>query len=352
MDFVAEDIGDSEIEFSASPLYNETLDETGFEYIFEVNGENGYALIEQVQVGENFYYEVEELSYNGVSPFAQCTGLPVYITFSLYLDYVDGEFYDLTTGEPVNETVLAQASAKRFGYYGGGTNYTVQTYTITYDHKTKETYIIQYGLPTHCPTTGTSCANAAGINIIGYYDRFYPNLVPNETTYTVFGNNLMYKGMTATVQDICIQLADFMGTTSSGTTFTGFNVGMASYAQQQGYSYSYTSVFTNGSFDFNKYKTAVQSGKPVAIFLNNYAFYDATTTEGNVDTVYNNVSPNTHVVAGCGYKSVVYYNANNSVINTQIYLRVSTGLALFPHLTYLNASAYSTINNAVAVTIQ
>ena len=239
---------------------------------------------------------------------------------------------------------------KRFGYYGGG-SYTTQTYTITYDHKTTQSYDIQYGLPTYEPTAGTSCANAAGTIVIGYYDRFYENLVPNEVTYYAFGNNLTYRSASFAIQDICLQLYDFMGTNEYGTTFAGFDAGMASYVQQQGYTYSSTSVFTSGSFDFNKYKTAVESGKPVALFLNNYGIYMATTTEGNVDTVINDVSPYTHVAVACGYKCDTYYNASNNVISTQRYLRVASGLALYG-LCYINAAAYTTSNNAIAITIQ
>lgn len=350
LDFIQDDLGDREITYSSSPLYDETLTASGYEYTFQIEGQSGYALLEQVQVGETVLYEVEEMKFNATSPFAECDGLPVYITFCLYLDYVDGAFYDLTTGEVASMETLSWATARRFGYFGGG-SYTTQTYTITYDHKTTASYDIQYGLPTYEPTVGTSCANAAGTIVVGYYDRFYENLVPNEVTYVVFGNNLTYRSQSSTVHGICLQLYDLMGTSDTGTTFSGFNTGMASYAQQQGYSYSTTSVFTSGSFDFDKYKTAVESGKPVALFLNNYGIYMATTTEGNVDTVISDVSPYTHVAIACGYKCDTYYDANNNVISTQRYLRVSSGLALYG-LCYINATAYTTINNAIAITIQ
>ena len=77
LDFVAQDIGDSEITYTSSPLYDETLTATGYEYTFSVDGENGFALLQEVQIGENTLYEVEELAFSGVSPFAQCEGLPV-----------------------------------------------------------------------------------------------------------------------------------------------------------------------------------------------------------------------------------------------------------------------------------
>ena len=315
-----------------------------------MEGQSGYALLQEMNINGTLYYEVEELKFNGVSPFAECEGLPVYITFCLYLDYVDGTFYDVTTGNAASEETLAWATSRRFGYYGGG-SYTSQSYTVSYDHKTTTTYDIQYGIPTYEPAMGTSCANAAGAIVIGYYDRFYENLVPNEQTYVMIGNIVSYKSQTYATEDVCLELYDLMGTTSSGTSFSGFNAGMASYVQGQGYSYSTTSMFTSGSFDFNKYRTAVESRKPVALFLNTYAIHLETIVESGVDTIRNAVSAYTHVAIGCGYKYETYYDANNNVVSTQRYLRVASGLALYG-MCYFNISAYTTINNAISITIQ
>ena len=350
LEFVADDIGDSAIEYTSSPLYNETLTACGYEYTFEVEGQSGYALLQEMNINGTLYYEVEELKFNGVSPFAECEGLPVYITFCLYLDYVDGTFYDVTTGNAASEETLAWATSRRFGYYGGG-SYTSQSYTVSYDHKTTSSYTIPYGIPTYEPASGTSCANAAGTIVIGYYDRFFENLVPNAQTYITLGNIISYTSGGEPIYNVCLELYDLMGTTSSGTSFSGFNAGMASYVQGQGYSYSTTSMFTSGSFDFNKYITAVESGKPVALFLNGYAIYTYTDTENGVDTIHSDVSVYTHVAVGCGYKYETYYDANNNVVSTQRYLRVASGLALYG-MCYINASAYTTINNAISITIQ
>ena len=350
LEFVSDDIGNAQIEYTSSPLYDETLTVSGYEYTFEVAGQGGYALLQEVQIGDSIFYEVEELKYNGVSPFAESEGLPIYITFCLYLDYVDGVFYDLTTGNTASEETLSWAMSRRFGYNGGGT-FTAQSYTVSYDHKTTISYDIQYGIPNYEPTTGTSCANAAGTMLIGYYDRFYENLVPNEQTYVMIGTTVVYRAQTTAIHNICLEMYDLMGTTSSGTSFSGFNAGMTSYVQGQGYSYSTTSMLTSGSFDFNKYKTAVEAGKPVALFLNGYAIYTYTSTESGVDTIHSDVSSYTHVAIGCGYKYETYYDANNNVVSTQKYLRVASGLATYG-MCYLNINAYTTINNAISVAIQ
>ncbi|MBO5224195.1 MAG: hypothetical protein J6C23_06770, partial [Clostridia bacterium] len=220
LDFVSDDLGDAEITYQSSPLYDETLEQNGYEYVFEADGQSGFALIHEIELGNAIFYELEELSYNGVSPFAESEGLPVYITFCLYLDYVDDAFYNLETGAAVGEETLAAATATRFGYQGGGSHYIEQSYTITYDHKTVTESGIQYAVPNYSPATGTSCANAAGAILLGYYDRFYPELIPNFQTYLVIGTGIVYRMESEEVQDAMVELRTLMGTDDTGTTYT------------------------------------------------------------------------------------------------------------------------------------
>lgn len=349
LDFVATDIGNAAIEYESSPLYDETLTVNGYEYTFQTQGANGFALIHEVQIGEAVFYEVEELSYNGVSPFENSVGLPVFITFRLYLDYINGAFYDLTTGAAVETEALAAASEKGFGYNGGGT-FVEDSYTITYDHKdTSEVYWMEHGFPDYCPTTGTSCAQAAGAGIIGYYDQYCENLIPDFQSYRLFGTSFFYKSATLEIGDLMVELATLMGGGDSGTTFAGFQAGMSSYAQNQGYTYTSTSLFSGGVLDYNAYKTSVQNGKPVALFLDGYAIGAVQEGDG-VDTVNSSVSQNTHVAVGFGYKTHYYYDANNNLISTQKYFKVASGLSTYG-LCYLNMNAYGTINHAISIEI-
>ncbi|MBQ8429528.1 MAG: hypothetical protein IJX30_05490 [Clostridia bacterium] len=348
LDFVSDDIGDSTIIYDASPLYDETLQTNGYEYVFSVDGQEGFALIHEVELNEQIFYEIEELSYNGVSPFAESEGLPVYITFCLYLDYVDGVFYDLQTGNAVGEEALTEALETSFGYQGGSSSYEDISYTVTYDHKTITESGIQYGLPNYSPATDTSCANAAGAILVGYYDRFYPEMIPDFQSYLVIGTNIAYRAGSSQTEELMRTLKTLMGTDDTGTTYTGFNTGMNSYVQSRGRTYTTTSLFTNNAFDFNRYKTTVDGGTPVAFFLNGYALGALVQGDG-VDTFNSSVSVNTHVAIGYGYRECVYYDANNNVISTQRFLMVSSGLAIYG-LCYFNIH-YGTINKAVAVTI-
>ena len=348
LDFVSSDVGNSAITYESTPLYDETLQPNGYEYVFSANGQDGFALIHEVELGEQIFYEIEELSYNGVSPFADSEGLPVYITFCLYLDYVDGVFYNLQTGNAVGEEVLTEALETSFGYQGGGSNYQEITETITYDHKTVVESGIRFALPSYSPTVGTSCANAAGAILIGYYDRFYPEMIPDFQSYLMIGTTVAYRGDAEEVQSLMLTLRDLMGTDSTGTSYTGFNTGMSTYVQSRGRTYTTTSLFTNNTFDFARYKTTVDCGTPVAFFFNGYSLGSVAQGDG-VDTIGSAVSANTHVAIGYGYKEYIYYDENDNVIFTQRYLRVSSGLALYG-LCYFSLH-YGIINKAVAVTI-
>ena len=46
------------IDYGREPLYNQQLQQNGWEYKFERNGENGYALVSEVTVCEQSYFEV------------------------------------------------------------------------------------------------------------------------------------------------------------------------------------------------------------------------------------------------------------------------------------------------------
>ncbi len=350
IDFVSADIGDSELVYESAPLYDENLEVNGYEYTFTAGDKSGFALVHEVYVAGQVYYEVEEMAYDGQSPFSACEGLPVYVTFCLYLDYVNGSFYDLATNTPISADSLTEATEQGFGY-NGGVNFVEDSYTISYATKSTTSYSFINDLPNYYGASAeTSCANTAGGIIVAYYDRFNENLIPDFQVYYSIGNTFMYKLGGTGISNLILDLYDRMGTTDAGTTFSGFQAGMASYAQSKGFTYTSTDLFSNGVFNFNNYKNAIDSGKPVAFFLNGYAIEVSRSEANGVDTVTSDVSVNTHVAAACGYKCDTYYDANNNVISTQRYFKISSGLSSY-NICYLNMNAYGTINRAISIHI-
>ena len=339
--------------YSYNPLYNSDLEQNGREYLFSIGEVNGYALMTEFKDGDAVYYEIEELFYGRQSPFNGCQGKPVFITHNVYLEYVNEQFVNIADGQVLDSATIEQLALKGFNYFGGTqATFTHSTEMVTYVTKTTNTYSIQYDLPDLEGSSGTTCANVAGAVVITYYDRFATNLLPDyEPTRTVFGL-VRYKTGTSEVYNLIIELSTLMliGEPHEGTTFSEFQLGMQTYASQHGYTYSSTNVFTNDSFDFNKYKISVESNKPVAIFLTNFSMIDGIAEESGQDEISSGYCPVSHVVAGCGYREDIYYNASNSIITTRRYLKVACGLLGYG-IGYLNINGVSTISKAISINI-
>lgn len=354
LEFVLSDADyQGEIEYTYSPLYNEELEVSGRQYDFTIGDVEGYALLTEIQSINKTFYEVEELFYNKQSPFDECEGLPVYITHRVYLDYKDDAFYNIIDNNIVENTVVDELSYKGFSYYGSNT-FIEQVQTVSYSTKSTESYTIPYDLPNYFGVVNetTGCANNAGAIIIGYYDRFYENLIPNYKSYIKVGNVVRYKTGTAEVFDLVEELYELMGTDVNhlGTTFSEFQAGMLQYVANKGYTYSTTSLFVNGSFNIQNYKSAVQNGKPVALFMTGFALLNEITETTNMDTVSSGYSAAAHVMVGCGYKIDKYYNVNGAIQDTRTYLKVASGSNIYG-IGYLNINGLGQMDRAISVTI-
>lgn len=354
LEFVLSDADyQGEIEYTHLPLYNEELEVNGRQYDFTIGDVEGYALLTEIQSINETFYEVEELFYNKQSPFDECEGLPVYITHRVYLDYKNDAFYNLVDDNVVEDAVVDDWAYKGFRYYGSD-SFVEQMQTVSYSTKSTESYTIPYDLPNYFGVVNeeTGCANNAGACIIGYYDRFYENLIPNYKSYVKIGNVIRYRTGTTEVIDLVEELYVLMGTDVNhlGTTFSEFQAGMLQYVANKGYTYSTTNLFVNGSFNIQNYKSAVQNGKPVALFMTGFALVNEIIETTNMDTVLSGYSMAPHVMVGCGYKIDKYYNSNGAIQDTRTYLKVASGSNIYG-IGYLNINGLGQMDRAISVTI-
>ena len=235
--------------------------------------------------------------------------------------------------------------------YCGGYDYIEQSETINYASKETTTYSMKGDVPSYCSAfSESSCANVAGTIIIGYYDRFYEELVPNYKTYVQIGSGIIYRISSFETTEVMKKLYTLMGTDvgSAGTTYNGFQSGMSSYVSSCGYSYSINNL---GGLDINKYKTEVELGRPVAIFLDYFSMKFAGEDNGTSEVINSDRCNCPHVVVGCGYKIDTYYNSDGQVIATRTYLKVASGLNRF-EIGYLCLDGKSKIDIATSVIIQ
>jgi len=210
--------------------------------------------------------------------------------------------------------------------YGGSAELSVTTQTFTFDQQVvSEDCEIKYGLPDYRGDLGSSCcANVAGAILIGYYDRFNENLIPNYKTYKKFGSNLTYKSQDDTINTLISDLRKVMQGNGQGATFSEFTAGMTTFVKRAGYSYTQQSVMKNNSPDPAKIKSAIAEDKPVALFLINYTFIQLQES-GSTLTVTNATCNITHVLACYGYKEIKYYYQNKLVYTAKL-LKIESGL--------------------------
>ncbi|MDE7329251.1 MAG: hypothetical protein K2N57_05860 [Clostridia bacterium] len=209
----------------------------------------------------------------------------------------------------------------------------VEIETIYYSWKDTTTYQINSTFPNYYNTNMSltnTCANVAGANIVGFYDRYYDNLIPDYTTGIQRGNNYTYYPMSlnkdkkqAVINTLYASMKT--NTKNDGTTQEDFENGLKAYVQSQGRNISYISVISGGNFNFANFDAELRNGRPVAFFLSGYNFVSFQDSGSQVSMTKNFYSGN-HIIVAYGYQKVNYYNANNTLIQSNTYIYVSSGI--------------------------
>ena len=241
-------------------------------------------------------------------------------------------------------------------YYAGTGIFTKETESFSYATKTTESYSINPSFPDYYNTDGTldnTCANVAGANIIGYYDRFYDNLIPDYEAGILRNDIYIYFPMGyygAKKQAVINDLYQRMQTnvSNAGSTQAQYKNGLSSYVQSKNLSISFSGVMTNGSFDLEKAKAQFKNGNPISLYLLGYNFTKVTDS-GNTVTLEKKLSDGNHIAIAYGYEKVSYFDGNGKTIRTELYLKVATGLSTTSGVYIVNK--YGVLNDAEAVHI-
>lgn len=234
--------------------------------------------------------------------------------------------------------------------YCGGVSFVTQSETINYATKETTEKMFQNGVPNYTKQgEQTSCANIAGAIAIGYYDRYYEELIPNFVAYMQYGVLFMYKSGGFEVEALMGSLYKTMGTDvgGAGTTFEGFQNGMKTYVQGQGYTYQTEDL---GSLNFEKYKSVIDSEKPVVLFLDDFSIRITGEDNGSSEIIKSDYCNTPHVVVAYGYKIETYYNESNQIVAKKTYLKIASGLITY-RLSHLCLDGKSKIDKAVAISI-
>ena len=212
-------------------------------------------------------------------------------------------------------------------YYPDFSTCSMTTEEIYCTDMTEDVVTTSYSAPLYYATGDlTNCCGAvAGACVVGFYDRYYTDLIPNWTPY--YPNN-MYKRADGTyVPAVMQELYTLMRTNVDdvGVSQADCKSGLQTYFSNRNYTLSYTSIETNSVFNFVLYQQSIAANKPVILFCNNVTMcsigYSSTSNIGLVSSM---PISGGHIVIGYGYTTVKYYNGDN-IFRSDIYLKVSNG---------------------------
>lgn len=230
----------------------------------------------------------------------------------------------------------AEAAAESVVYYGDESasllSSSSTTETINYASKSEDSYTINAYFPNFYNTDNSltnACANVAGANVIGFYDRYYDELIPGSTAGMAMGSTYVYYPMgvnSSEKQSVINALYVSMGTNTieSGTSQNQFHTGFTSYVTGKGRSVIYTSAVSGGTLNWESATSYIDNDKPVMLYLTGYNFANRTQNSGS-DVYSKELYTGSHMAVAYGYNKVSYYNASGALIKTVMYFKIATG---------------------------
>ena len=339
------DVKDGVISSTRKPLYDISVQPLGCVYEFSLKDSEGYAIV----VNTDGNYVVQEVMPDAVSPYANSEGQCIYVGNMTYLEYSDGVYTDAESGVVLPDEVVEYLAEDAL-YGDDGLNTGGITVNIPYKSRTQDDYWMAPSTPDyHTSPYVSSCACIAGANVVGYFDRYCPNLIADfEPGYEYMGYYFYY-GETSEITPVVTQLYSDMGTTASaGTTTAQFLSGMSKYANRAGYTFRYSSCMSGGSFNFSQAKSGMQNGRPTVLFLTGYNVAKIGLLE-NRDSIAYVLSAANHVMVGFGY-NIITYTYDSGEQETFNYIYVASGAGICP-TGYFNINYNTKINDAYAVSI-
>ena len=221
--------------------------------------------------------------------------------------------------------------------------------TVNYESKDENTFSMALRHPSYTFSANPSdCACIAGANVLGFYDRYDEDLIPNHGAGTLFMGKYIYSSQDTYIHDLVRQLYIDMGTDNEGTTVAEFKNGMITYCNRKGKSISFSSCMKNGKFNYSLAKSYMEANQPVVLFCSGYNVADITPNE-KVDTIEYYEAAANHVMVGFGYKEINYTLATFTNISYQ-YMTVASGY-LLKDSGYFDINYHTNIDDAYAVNI-
>ena len=216
------------------------------------------------------------------------------------------------------ETELRYVDAPLISTYASETiNYTTKEYTNIFTDGNAPLY-------TKAGSIQNACGAVAGSQIVAFYDKYYPELIPGWDSY--YPSNGKYRLQNSTyITPLMNELYNLMqiNVQSPGVSESDFKSGLQTYFTNHGYSASFQDVKTTYAVSTTESKAAFRSNKLIVLFTTPGEVYDISET-ANRDTIIPYTYSANHIMIAYGYVEVHYYNTAGW-FRSDYYLIVATG---------------------------
>lgn len=202
--------------------------------------------------------------------------------------------------------------------------------TIEYNYRTVDWNYTPGYVPYFTQVSGMSnaCGAVAGAEIVAFYDKYYENLIPGWVSYYPASGVYRFQD-SVYVPAVMWELYDLMQTNVKdvGVSEQEFVDGLKAYINNHGYSVNMQNVVSGSSIDYQACKNAINNNKVIALLSHAGDVYDLKEYSGH-DTVTPINIAGSHIMVAYGYYEINYYNSNNNLFRTDMYLEVATGLSI------------------------
>lgn len=197
-------------------------------------------------------------------------------------------------------------------------------------------------------TYANSCGAVAGAIVVGFYDAYYENLIPNYNPLLASGK---YKRNDATyVPKLFGDLYTLMRTNVDdvGVSEEDCKSGLRAYVNNHGQNLSYSNVKGYNAINEAAFVNAINNNQPVLLFCDKMDLYSFS-NNSDYDLLIKYEFSGAHIAVGFGLYTLTYYNGNNN-FRTDKYLRIATGISGMPD-SYLKLESTDWCDSAYAVSV-
>ncbi|MDE6399152.1 MAG: hypothetical protein K2L51_07510 [Clostridiales bacterium] len=188
-----------------------------------------------------------------------------------------------------------------------------------------------------------ACGAVAGAIVVGYYDKYFPDLIDGWTSH--FSSGKYRKQDQTYIPAVIRELYTSMRTNidGKGVSENDFLNGLRQYVSARNHTAAFTCVATESSIDFAACKNAIDNNSLIVLFAHAGNVYQYT-GGANTDSIETVTVTDSHIMIAYGYFQIKYYNASG-LFRTDTYLQTvvtndSNSAYFYKTETHNLASAY------------